>query len=54
MFYGYLSKIKAMKMAKAGALSYINTIIKQVQQGINVLIQYRSDHYVDLNVGLLE
>jgi hypothetical protein len=54
MFYGYLSKIKAMEMAKAGALSYMNRIIKQVQDGIDLLTNYRSDHYEDLNVGLLE
>lgn len=54
MFYGYSDRIHAMEMAKSGALSYINSMVKQVQAGIDKLIQYREDHYQDLNVNLLE
>ncbi len=54
MYYGYASKIKAMEMAKAGALRYINIMIKEVEQGINKLKQYRVDHYTDLTDTLME
>ncbi|RYY37487.1 MAG: hypothetical protein EOP46_02520 [Sphingobacteriaceae bacterium] len=54
MFYGYTTKIKAMEKAKAGALSYINLMIDEVETGINKLKQYRNDHYEDLNINLTD
>lgn len=43
-----------MEKAKAGALSYINKMITEVEQGIKKLVQYRNDHYEDLNSNLLD
>jgi hypothetical protein len=54
MFYGYLNKAIAMEKAKAGALVYINQMVKEVERGIQKLEQYRNDHYDDLNVNLLD
>jgi hypothetical protein len=54
MFYGYLNQIEAMEKAKAGALAYINGIIKKVDEGINQLKQYRVEHYEDLNINQLD
>lgn len=54
MFYGYLDKAQAMEKAKAGALVYIRQMITDVEQGIKRLIQYRRDHYEDLNINLLD
>jgi hypothetical protein len=54
MFYGYISKIKAMEKAKAGALLHINKMIAEITLGIEKLKSYRSDHYQDLNVSLLD
>jgi len=54
MFYGYLDKAIAMEKAKAGALVYINQMVKEVERGIQKLEQYRNDHYDDLNVNLLD
>ncbi len=54
MFYGYTDKVTAMEKAKYGALNYINNMIKEVEQGIKKLVQYRNDHYEDLNVNLLD
>lgn len=54
MFYGYLNKATAMERAKAGALAYINQMIKEVELGIKKLVQYRNDHYEDLNINLLD
>ena len=54
MFYGYLNQIEAMEKAKAGALAYIERIIKKVDEGIDRLKQYRVDHYEDLNINLLD
>lgn len=54
MFYGYVNKIKAMEKAKAGAISYINQMIKEVETGINKLKQYRNDHYEELNLNLTD
>jgi len=54
MYYGYLSKVKAMEKAKAGALLYINTMIADVEQGIEKLKAYRMHHYTDLNTNLLD
>ena len=54
MFYGYLDKAIAMERAKAGALVYINQMVKEVERGIQKLEQYRDDHYDDLNINLLD
>jgi hypothetical protein len=54
MFFGYVSKVVAMEKAKAGAIAYINLMIGNVEQGIEQLRQYRSDHYQDLNVNLVD
>lgn len=54
LFYGYRTHIEAMKMAKAGALSHINSLIAMGKQGEQSLLQYRMDHYEDLNINLVE
>jgi len=54
MFYGYIRKIRAMEKAKAGALLHINKMIAEITLGIEKLKSYRSDHYQDLNVSLLD
>jgi hypothetical protein len=54
MYYGYYNKVKAMEMAKAGALKHIGLLIKEAEQGIYKLKQYRNDHYDDLNNSLLD
>ncbi len=54
LFYGYSTKVKAMEMAKAGALSYINHLIDEGASGTERLLQYRRDHYQDLNINLVE
>jgi len=54
MFYGYLTLVEAMEKAKLGAQRYIGQMIKEVEQGIEKLQAYRSDHYQDLNVNLLD
>lgn len=54
MFYGYDTRVKAMEMAKAGALSHINNMIAAVVQGIQKLKDYRSQNHQDLNITLLD
>lgn len=54
MFYGYNSRVKAMEMAKSGALSHINNMIAEVVEGIKKLKDYRSQHYQDLNITLID
>ncbi|OKS89195.1 hypothetical protein [Mucilaginibacter polytrichastri] len=54
MYYGYTSKVKAMEMAKATAVRHFNAMIKEGEKGIDKLMQYRADHYTDLNITLLE
>lgn len=54
MFYGYSTQTQAMQKAKEGALSYIASMIRDVELGIQKLRQYRIDHYADLNSTLLE
>lgn len=54
LFYGYRNRVEAMKAAKAGALSYINSLIDLGEAGAQTLRQYRIDHYEDLNINLLE
>lgn len=54
MYYGYLTKADAMKRAKAGAQNYISKMVSEIEAGIKRLKQYRSDHYEDLNINLLD
>lgn len=54
MYYGYSNKIEAMEMAKAGAIRHINVMLKAGLSRSTELMQYRSDHYTDLNVTLRE
>jgi hypothetical protein len=54
MFYGYPQKAQAMKMAKAGALKYIDLLISQADSSASKLNKYRTDHYDDLNVNLVD
>jgi len=54
MFYGYLDKATAMEKAKAGALAYISRLIEEGEAGIKKLAQYRTEHYEDLNIHLLD
>ncbi len=53
-FYGYKTHLEAMKMAKSGALSYINSLIAMGKPGEKTLLQYRMDHYEDLNINLVQ
>jgi hypothetical protein len=53
-FYGYFNQIKAMEMAKAGALRHINKLIDRGKAGEKALYQYRFDHFQDLTVNLVE
>jgi hypothetical protein len=53
-FYGYFNQIKAMEMAKAGALRHINALIDLGKAGEKTLFQYRFDHFQDLTVNLVE
>jgi len=52
MYYGYASKVKALEMAKVGAIRHINAMLKAGPAANNELMKYRSDHYNDLNVTL--
>jgi len=54
MFYGFLSRIRAMEFAKAMALKYINKLIDSGEKGYQLLIKYREDHYDDLNINLTD
>ncbi len=54
MFYAYTTRVRAMEMAKSGALSYINKMIAEVELGIKRLKDYRSQHYQDLNINLID
>lgn len=54
MFYGALSRIKAMEHAKAGALKYIAKLIEGGELSYGLLLKYREDHYDDLNINLTE
>ena len=54
LFYGYKTHAEAMEGAKAGALSYINSLIAMGEAGEELLLQYRMDHYEDLNINLVE
>lgn len=54
MYYGSLSQIKTMEHAKAGALKYIGKLIDGGEKSYNLLLQYREDHYEDLNINLVD
>jgi hypothetical protein len=54
MFYGYLNHVKAMEMAKAGALEHINALIAMGKDGELALYEYRFHHFQDLTVNLVE
>lgn len=54
MFYGYLTRFEALERAKAGAIAYIDVMIKDEEKDIQKLKQYRMDHFEDLNINLLE
>jgi hypothetical protein len=53
LFYGYATRSKAMEMAKAGALNYINKLIEEGAVGEETLLQYRRNHYEDLHINLV-
>ena len=54
MFYGFLSRIRAMEYAKARALRYISKLIEDGEKGYDLLIKYSEDHYDDLNINLTD
>ena len=54
MFYGFLSRVKAMEFAKAGALKYISKLIDDGEKSYDLLIEYRATHYDDLNIHLTD
>jgi len=54
MYYGSLSQIKTMEHAKAEALKYIGKLIDGGEKSYNLLLQYREDHYEDLNINLVD
>lgn len=51
-FVVYQDLVTALEKAKAGALAYIGRLISQGGAGLPELLQYRMDHYEDLNVNL--
>jgi hypothetical protein len=44
----------AMESAKTGARAYIEQLIERGDEGLPELLQYRMDHYEDLNINLVE
>lgn len=54
MFCACTDLVSALEKAKAGALVYIGRLIEQGDAGLAELLQYRIDHYEDLNVNLLD
>ena len=54
LFRGYRSRELAIEAAKTGARSYINQLIALGDSGKELLLQYRSDHYDDLNFNLVK
>lgn len=54
MFYGFLSRVKAMENAKSGALKYIAKLIAEGEKSHELLLKYREDHYDDLNIHLTD
>jgi len=53
-FYGFLSRVRAMKSAKTGALAYIGKLIEEGERSNHLLLKYREDHYEDLNFNLTD
>ncbi len=53
-YYGYKTLAKAMQMAKTGALAHINLLLGMGKAGEAELLQYRMDHYDDLNNNLID
>ena len=45
---------QAMEKAKAGAQAYIEQLIALGEEGLPKLLQYRMDHYEDLNFNLVD
>jgi hypothetical protein len=45
---------QAMEKAKSGAQAYIGRLIERGEEGLPELLQYRMDHYEDLNINLVE
>jgi len=45
---------QAMEKAKAGAQAYIGQMIERGEEGLPELLQYRMDHYEDLNINLVD
>jgi hypothetical protein len=54
MFNGFLSRTKAMRYAKAGALKYITKLIDDGEKSYDLLLKYREEHYDDLNINLTD
>ncbi len=54
MFYLYTDIGQTMEKAKAGAQAYIEELISRGEEGRPELLQYRMDHYEDLNINLVE
>ncbi|GAA4316479.1 hypothetical protein GCM10023149_13480 [Mucilaginibacter gynuensis] len=54
MYYGYTDKITAMEKAKTGAIVHVNQLIKNAEQAILKLKQYRIDNYEGLNLSLVD
>jgi hypothetical protein len=50
----YTDLMQAMEKAKAGAQAYIEQLIAEGEEGQSKLLQYRMDHYEDLNINLVE
>lgn len=45
---------QAMEKAKDGAQAYIAQLIERGAEGLPELLQYRMDHYEDLNINLVD
>ncbi|MES2063613.1 MAG: hypothetical protein V4456_16920 [Bacteroidota bacterium] len=45
---------QAMEKAKAGARAHIGRLIKRGEEGLPELLQYRMNHYEDLNINLID
>jgi len=45
---------QAMEKAKAGARAHIEELIAEGEEGLPALLQYRMDHYEDLNINLVD
>lgn len=51
-FADYPDLVTALEKAKAGALAHINRLVSKGAAGLPALLQYRVDHYEDLNINL--